>query len=158
MPRGGARVGAGDHGEDDPQRARERALKRFQLVTKVADPAVGAVYLALYPGEPGPSGGASGAVGGGGGGGRGGGGSESGGEGEGDAAAYRAGDAGGRAGVSTEKKAPPAGGGPEASGLAHFFDDEEWERNAAAPARGRRGTWRVVAPVLPQGVKAEAPR
>lgn len=125
----------GDDGEvDDAERRKQRALKRFQVVSKEVDRGVAGAYLALAEG------------------------SEGSGLGEGEWRGARGEKEGGdeqekqggwRRGKTTEKEKDAAA---PRSALDAYFSDEEWERAAPRPAKGKVKQWTVVGAVLPPSV------
>lgn len=140
---------------ETPERRAERALARFQAVSK-AEESVARAYLALHEEGDRANSNVAGEVfqrslqdrnGG-----------EGGGGGETlwsfDDEEKRVGGREGRQ-RETEKEKSVEGGGPEAA-LEHYFDDEVWAAGASRPARGKRGKdgrWTVVGAVLPDGVE-----
>lgn len=138
---------------ETPERRAERALARFQAVSK-AEESVARAYLALHEEGDRANSNAAGeafqrhlA-----------GGRDGGEEGETlwsfDDEEKRVGGREGRQ-RETEKEKVAEGGGPEAA-LEHYFDDEVWAAGASQPARGKRGKdgrWTVVGAVLPDGVE-----
>lgn len=124
---------------ETPERQAERALARFQAVSK-AEEAVARAYLALHEG-----GSAAG---------------------EGFQRSLERGGGGGdmvwsydeemrtRGQDEKEKVGREDASGPE-SALEHYYDDEAWEAGASRPAKGKDGRWTVVGAALPQGVRTE---
>ncbi|ORY35041.1 hypothetical protein BCR39DRAFT_585968 [Naematelia encephala] len=116
-----------DGNEDEARRAEERRVKRFQLITKTADPCVGRAYVGLAAAEESAS--TSDGIG-------------FGGSGE---------------GMGGKKTHLPQEGNRAERAVERFLDDDEWEREWGGPARASKGVdgrWKVVGSGLKLGLKA----
>ncbi|WOO79817.1 uncharacterized protein LOC62_02G003332 [Vanrija pseudolonga] len=122
-------TGTSDEGDDEDgaERRRQRALKRFQVVSKEVDRGVAGAYLALA--EEGE-------------------GSTSGEGGEGREGGWGTEKKGGEKATKDKEK-----GASPRSALDAYFSDEEWERAVPRPAKGKVSRWTVVGAVLPPGAQ-----
>lgn len=108
---------------DTPERRAERALARFQAVSK-AEETVARAYLSLHDPSNAP----------------------------GEGFQRTLPSTGTTLWSFDDEKKRGEGEGPEAA-LEHYFDDEAWEAGGSRPVRGKDGRWTVVGAVLPEGVE-----
>jgi len=120
--------------EEQAKRERERAIKRFQLLTKSQDPRVGAAYLSLSEYDEGSLDLLSGL------------------EMEVDQDAEHEGGKEGGAGKRGKREWPDKGN-REQRALDQYYEDERWEREAGGPRERVEGGWRRVGDGRKMGIK-----
>ncbi|KAL7424842.1 hypothetical protein Q5752_000527 [Cryptotrichosporon argae] len=119
--------GQDEEGDDDERRRADRAVKRFQLLTKTADRALAETYLGVAAIEAAHATGDAKEL---------------------DKVASAAAGAGARARAGAGAGAE----GTEARAADKWFDDERWEHEVGGPVKRADGRWRVVGGVA-AGIK-----
>lgn len=107
------------------KRERERAVKRFQLMTKSVDPRIGDAYISLSELD----------------------------ESNLDHLSSLEIDNLSEGGENKGKRQIPSAGNREQRALDAFYDDENWESKVGGPERTKRGGWKTVGPSVNMGVK-----